>query len=265
MYKGFSVSDAHAHVFPAKMASRAVEATGKFYDIPMALTGLSEELLEKGTKAGIDRFLVFSTATTPKQVQSINNFIKGECDAHPEFVGLATMHIDFEDPASELQRAKEMGLRGVKFHPDIQQFNIDDERMMPAYAEMARLGLPVLFHTGDDRYDYSHPRRLSNLARRFPDLICIGAHFGGYRQWDDVLTYIHEDNVFFDTSSALPFISTDMAEKLISHFGAEKYLFGTDYPMWNVDEELERFFKLSLSDSDRGLILNGNFEKLFLR
>lgn len=165
------------------------------------------------------------------------------------------MHIDFENPGEELRRAKEMGLRGVKFHPDIQQFNIDDERLMPAYAEMEKLGLPVLFHAGDDRYDFSHPSRLSRLARRFPSLICIGAHFGGYRVWDQVPACIHEDNVFFDTSSTLPFLPVDRAMELIRHFGPKKFLFGTDYPMWDVKEERDRFFSLPLSDEDREWIL----------
>ena len=109
-------------------------------------------MAEAGKQAGIDRFVVHSVAVTPKQVQSINNFIAEECAAHREFFGFGTLHADMEDPRSEIERIEALGLRGIKIHPDTQRFNMDDPKMMAIY-EMLEGRLPVLIHCGDYRYD----------------------------------------------------------------------------------------------------------------
>lgn len=86
----------------------------------------------------------------------------------------------------------------------------------------------------------------------------IGAHFGGYRRWNETGVYKGLDNVFFDTSSSLPFIGEEKAKRLIDFFGAERFFFGTDFPMWNAEEELARFDKIPLSVSDKEKILYKN-------
>ena len=90
------------------------------------------------------------------------------------------MHADFENKIEEVERATELGLRGVKIHPDTQLFNMDDERMFELYDYLRQKDIPLLIHCGDYRYDYSHPRRLKRLLREFPGITVIGAHFGGW-------------------------------------------------------------------------------------
>ena len=81
MYKGFEVIDAHFHLYPEKIAAKAVEGIGGFYGITMNEKGMAEDMLERGKSAGIDRHLIFSVATTPAQVKSINEFIAREAQA----------------------------------------------------------------------------------------------------------------------------------------------------------------------------------------
>ena len=38
--------------------------------------------------------------------------------------------------------------------------------------------------------------------------------------------------------------------------------FGTDYPMWEPSEELDRFFRLPLTEEEQELILHKNAERL---
>lgn len=263
--KQYKIIDAHAHIFPEKIADKAVESIGNFYDLPMrGGTGRPHELNELGEKHGIDKFLVFSAPTTPKQVQSINDFIAEKCEKYDRFVGLGSLHPLYEDLLPELERIVSLGLHGLKFHPDFQQFTIDDEKMIPVYRRCAELKFPILFHMGDPRYDFSRPRRLYNLLQQVPDLVVIGAHFGGYGQWEEAARYLEgADNVFFDTSSTLPLISVDYAKSLAAHFGVDRLLFGTDYPMWDIGEELDRFFALGFSEEENEKILSKNFLRLF--
>ncbi len=214
-------------------------------------------------EAGIERALVCSTATTPHQVEAINDFVSEKCKQYSNFMGFATLHQDMEDAEREILRVKALGLRGIKLHPDFQKFEIDDEKMFPTYKILEREKLPILFHTGDRRYDFSGPRHLIKIMEKFPDLVCIGAHFGGYSEWKEAKEYPKSKNLFFDTSSSLDVLPTDGALALISHFGVEQFMFGTDYPMWTPCEEIEKVLTLGLSEEDYEKIFHANFERLF--
>lgn len=257
------IIDAHAHIYPDKIAEKATAAIGEFYDLNMhGGSGTVDGLLKSGGEAGVERFIVQSVATIPEQVVSINNFLHASVAQHPDkLIGFCAMHPDFPDPKAEIDRCISLGFKGIKLHPDFQKFNIDDERAFPIY-EAAEGRLPILFHTGDYRYDYSHPRRLYNVTERFPNLTVIGAHFGGW-SLQDTASYVFRDRkIYVDCSSSLYFISPEHAAELIRRFGADHVLWGTDYPMWNAKEELERFYKLPLTDEERELILYKNALRL---
>lgn len=257
------IIDAHTHIFPDKIASKASKSIGDFYKLGMYSDASVSSLITEGDKISVERYLVCSSAVTANQVESINDFIAKECKLHPNFVGFAALHPDTKNYEEELDRAIELGLKGVKFHSDFQKFNIDDDNMIPIYKAIAKRGLPILFHMGDNRYDYSAPKRLHNACRQVPDLIAIGAHFGGYQRWSEAYSMPKNDNIYYDTSSSLAFLEKDKALKLIERFGSDQFMFGTDFPMWNPTEELKRFLNLGLSDKQNEDILYNNFNKLF--
>lgn len=256
--ESYRIIDAHAHIFPEKIAEKAVKSIGAFYDLEMTGSGTSERLIESGKEINVEHYLVCSTATRPEQVKPINDFIYAECQAHPEFVGFATLHPDMEDIEGEMERILSRGFKGIKLHPDFQEFNIDCDAAMEIYR-LCEGKVFVLFHTGDARYEFSRPRRLANVCERFPDLKCIAAHFGGYQQWDEAYAVYNSPNIFMDTSSSLFTLDKEKALQFIERFGVKKFFFGTDFPMWRHAEELERFFGLGLSEADNRAILYDNF------
>lgn len=258
-----NIIDAHTHIFPDKIAGKASKSIGDFYGLGMHSSASTALLLESGAAIHTQRYLVCSSAVTPDQVTSINDFIAAECAKHPEFVGLAAMHRDFADYEAELDRVLTLGLKGVKFHNDFQKFNIDDERMFPIYEAIAKRRLKVLFHMGDARYDYSAPKRLARVCGLFPDLTVTGAHFGGYLRWEEAYDIPVFPNLYFDTSSSLAFLSKEKARRMIDKFGAERFMFGTDFPMWDSREELDRFLALDLGEEANELILWKNFYRLY--
>ena len=133
MYKIF---DVHTHTYPEAIAEKAVTALGKFYNFVPEGKGIYRELEQIGADAHISGFLLFSVATNAHQVQKVNDGIAAQVRqsraAGFSTVGFAGIHQDYPDFASELDRITEMGLRGVKIHPDIQGINIDDPRMKNA-------------------------------------------------------------------------------------------------------------------------------------
>lgn len=259
------VADIHAHVFPEKIADKASNAIGTFYNKPSMLHGTFETLAACEREAGITHFVASSSATVAVQVSHINDFI-ADCGKQSDHVIVfGSLFPTMEDWEPELERMQALGIRGVKVHPDFQKINIDDPKAVEMYRGIAKAGLPVLFHVGDNRYDYSSPERLLNLLRQVPDLVVIAAHFGGWQTWDRTSRYIMPENVFYDTSSSLMYISKEYALELLEKLGPHRFLFGTDFPMWTPKNELERFLNLGLDETTRDRILFGNFESLFLK
>lgn len=259
--KKYRIIDAHCHIYPQKIAAKAVAAIGNFYDIRMSEDGTAASLIREGESIGVEKYVVHSTATTVHQVRSINEYIYGEMQSHPEFIGFMTLHNEMTDEAieEEVELALSRGMKGVKLHPDFQKFNIDDAENI--YRVTAGR-LPVLLHMGDKRYDFSSPERLRKMAEKYPEQTFIGAHFGGYSVWDKVECLKDLPNVYFDTSSSLWFLDKAKAADLIHRFGHERYFFGTDFPMWRHDEELKRFLALDLTEEEREDILYNNVAKL---
>ncbi len=258
------IIDSHAHIFPAKIAEKAVAGIGQFYtQLTMEMDGTVETLIENGKKNGIGKFLVQSVATTPAQVESINDFIAQSVKEHPdEFIGFATIHPDYPDLKAEIDRVIGMGLKGIKLHPDFQRFNIDCDRAMELFG-LIEGKLTVLIHMGDYRYEFSKPERLARVMDKYPKLKVIGAHFGGWSEWDDAVDCLAgRENLWVDTSSSLYAFEPEHAKELIYKFGVDKVLFGTDFPMWEASGELERFNRIPLTDEEREMILHKNAEKL---
>jgi predicted TIM-barrel fold metal-dependent hydrolase len=251
------IIDCHAHIYPERIAAKAVVNIEKFYTIPMQGKGTASDLVECGKRGGIDQFIVFSAAEVPSQVASINKYIASTCAEHPQFIGFGTLHADMENPGEEIERLINLGLKGIKLHPDMQKFNIDCDKMMDIYA-MLEGRLPIVFHTGDYRYSYSHPARLARVLDAFPRLIVVAAHFGGWSIYDLALEYFQNRFCYLDVSSAIPFLGHRRAEELIGIYGAERFLFGSDYPMWDPGAELKQFQELKLRDKDKELILYRN-------
>ncbi len=262
IYGKYEIIDAHSHIFPEKIAENATVNIGKFYDLPMDGCGLSEKLLESGRKIGTKLYLVCSTATSPRQISAINSFIGKECEKHSEFFGFGTTHADSADLEADVRQIKELNLHGVKLHPDFQEFNADSPKAFGIYELMEAEDLPLLIHCGDNRYDFSAPKRIAAIHSNFPKLRIIAAHLGGYQRWDDAEQYLAGlENVCFDVSSSLAFISPEKAAEMVRTYGVENCFFGSDYPMWNHEDELERFLALGFSEKENRMILADNFRR----
>lgn len=243
------VADVHVHIYPSKIAQKASQSIGDFYNVTMeAQDGSVERLLDAIHTTDITRCVVHSVAVRPGTVASINDFIGRTCEEHPGFVGFMTLHQDTPDVEAEIERACGLGLRGIKLHPDTQQVNMDDERLMRVYHIAERRGLPVILHCGDYRYDYSHPRRLKRILHEFPDLVVDAAHFGGWSIFDYALEFLEDERCFLDMSSSMRFLGPRRTRELVEAYGYDRILFGSDFPMWDPTQTLDDFRALGFGE-----------------
>lgn len=259
----YRIIDAHAHIFPDKIADKAAASICDFYGFQYTENAAVKTLLSDGENLNVTNYLVCSASVTAGQTKGINDYM-AEVNKDEKFVALGTLHPDNEDFRDELSRIKGMGLNGIKIHSDFQHFILDDSRMIAICKEIAKESLPILFHMGDARSDGSSPKRLLNILKEVPNLITIAAHMGGYSAWDEAYEVLPVmDNLYFDTSSAISFMKDEDIFRMLNKHGTEKFLFGTDFPIWRIEDEAKRLLSLNLSEADNRAIFSENFIKLF--
>ena len=260
----YPIVDCHCHVYPDKIASKAVESIGGFYGLPMFYDGKTSTLIEYGSAVGVKHYIIFSVATTPSQVQSINKFIADTVSSSGGVMtGLGTLHPDSENIEDDVEQIISLGLKGVKMHPDFQKFRINDEKCDKIYS-LCQGRLPIYLHTGDSRYEFSNPDNMIPVLEKYPELIVVGAHFGGWSCWKEAAEKLSKyKNFYVDCSSSFDWLTADEARVLVRTYGADRVLFGTDFPMWSHEKELDFFFRMELTPEEEKKILSENAIRLF--
>ena len=228
----------------------------------MERDGTAEALLRRSRRAGISRSLALAVSVDAPHVAHINDFLISAVRAHPDDLwGFATLHPDMDDPGAEVERVLKAGMKGIKLHPDMQRFSLADPRADRLYAACEGV-CPMMLHTGDRRYCNSNPSLIPDILRRYPRLRLICAHFGGYSEWDDAVKYLLDTNVYVDSSSTLFAVPRERFAELFSLFGEDRILFGTDFPMWDAEPEIEAIKSLGLSETALEKIFSGNIRRL---
>jgi len=261
------VIDFHTHIFPDKIATRAVAALAEDSGEYVPRTdGTLKGLLASMDQAGISRSVVANIATRPSQMLPIFDFcrhIAGE-----RIVPLISVHPD--NPMNEVGMlfisAAEAGIKGIKLHPMYQGFAIDDRRMYALYQLIEHFGFFVVLHTGEDMAfpgnDQADVERVRTVADQFRDLTIVATHVGGWRQWDRIARLGRCRNVYTETSITLTELSDDQFLKALSQFDEDRVLFGSDSPWSDQKEMLERTLRLKLLDGRKEKLLFSNARAL---
>lgn len=272
------IIDAHTHIYPEAIAAKACRNLGKFYDFEKNFgfdlegSGTYENLEAFGDECGVSGFVLLAVATNPMQVEKVNDnlaeVVKYSQSRGYETVGFAGMHQDYEQMEKEVMRCKALGFKGFKLHPDIQGVDIDSEKLLPLYELLEAEGMPIYLHVGDNRaeYRFSEPKKLAKILNKYPKLLAIAAHYGGYSAWEEAKEYLYGNpNVWYDCSSALWAMDAETATKITRECGTEKVLFGTDYPIIRHTKYLELFDRLDLTEEEREDILYNNVKALLYK
>lgn len=265
MYHGFPVIDFHTHIFPDKLATRAIDAIlqgrefHKFSDA--TLSGLLKNMDEQGIEASVIQPII----TKPSQLETTNRWaasVAGERII--PFGGVYPLSETFE---SDIDFVRSLGIRGLKFHAEYQNYIVDTPEVMPLYRYAAHVGLPALFHGGEDLSMKppfkSSPQQYAHIADEIPSLRMVVAHLGGFRQWDDVEEYlVGRDNVWLDTSMGFEYFPHEQFLRIVKKHGADRILFGSDSPWSDASAELQTLERLLKNDTDFEKIVCLNAKRL---
>lgn len=256
------VIDFHTHIFNDALAPKALAAleagcNGLYKAChDMTLGGI----LERMDEWGIDKSVVMPVLTKRSQFEKVNEWaISIASDRIEPFAGI---YPNAGDGKEQIRIISEMGFKGIKLHPEYQDFTVDTDEMLKLYDYAFEKGLILLFHAGfDPAFStpmHTSPQRFAHIADELPGGKLVVAHLGGQMQWDDVEKYLCGREVYLDTSMGFKYYSVGQFLRIVEKHGADRLLFATDSPWSNAGEELEIFRSLPLSAEQKEQILYKN-------
>jgi len=275
------IIDSHVHLHPTREVGKmVVELIKEKHGVGYYSYGTPDDYLMEMENASIDKAVMVSFA--PDNQLKNNNFWtvaitrprKNRPAKYPQFIPFISVSptMTGRKPVEELEHKYKWGMKGLKIHPVAQNFAPDDKRMWPVYEWLEKHNLPITAHSGiniDETSRYGEPRRWNTVLEEFPNLKLILAHLGnGF--WDQTIEiadkFLH---VMFDTAIAISYIQSpttlddEAAVDIIKTIGADRILFGSDYPWINPKKDIERIKSLDISEDDKKLILGENAVRLF--
>lgn len=280
-YTAKVIIDFHAHVFPPQIKKnrrRYAESDPCFamlYSKSSARLATAEELIASMDKNGIDISVILNTGwTTHDLCVETNDYILESISRYPDrLIGFCSIQpLSFEAALYEIERCAEGGARGIgEFMPDVQLFNlIDDEITAPFVKMMRRHKLIMLTHASEPvGHDYPGkgtvtPDLLYRFIVSYPDLPLICSHWGGGLPFYALMPEVKKafKNVFFDTAASPLLYSPQIYNMGIELVGADKILFGSDFPLLEQGRCLKEVTSLNLPPEVAGKILGDNARRL---
>lgn len=261
------IIDFHTHIFPEKIAGKTIESLEKLSGITASTNGTLEGLLASMENTGVDMSVLMPVATKPSQMESINTYAKEICDKYPgKLISFGGIHPDVWDYKKELKHIKELGLKGIKIHPDYQGVMIDDVRFMNIIEYASELGLIILTHAGIDiglsEPVHCPPDKMRKVIDKIKPEKMIVAHYGGWKQWQEVYDYLAGENVYLDTAFTFDYIDREMFLTILQKHSADKILFATDSPWSHAAKDIEAVKNMPVDESIKQKIFSENAKQL---
>ena len=264
------IIDFHTHIFPEKIAARTIEKLENIADVRAFTDGRDASLIASMEAAGVDLSIVLPVVTRPEQFNTVNEFAARLNEKYQEspyrLLSFGGVHPNTLNYKRELRIIRDLGLQGIKLHPDYQDTYFDDIKYMRILDYATELGLISVVHAGVDIGFPDHVRCSTERIRTVIDTVApermVLAHYGGFGLWDEVAEWIAGENVYLDTAYIFGFIEDATFHQILKKHGADKILFATDSPWSGQKESLDYLQSLALDPKDQKQILGQNAEKL---
>lgn len=273
--------DAHTHVFAPEVVSGRERLFTRdpyfrrLYESPRVRLATAEQLIAELDAAGFDRAVVCGWGWTDHALcVEQNDYLVDAVKRYPDrLVGFAAIQ-PTAGPAAvrEVERIAKAGLRGVgELMPHGQGFQLDQEPVIAPVAEACQaLGLPLLTHTSEP-VGHLYPGKgdvtiqtVLHLATSFPELKIVCGHWGGGLPFYELMPEVRAAarNVWYDTAASPFLYEPRIYAAAMVLVGAQKVLFGSDFPLLRIKRCVSQVVGAGLADEDVSAILGGNAARL---
>ena len=235
-------------------------------------------LLEVEAQAGVDRFVLLPVTGRVSRISELNRWAAESARSHPAIIPFGILH-PAGDVRRDLAELLELGLKGVKLHPFVQRFTLEDPATHAMLELVADTGLPVMCDTISRRglveskphlewavqmagYQGAGPEKLAALAAAHPRVRFIAAHGGSLYGWDRVAALMELPNVYMDISCLSGLIAPDRLVELIRRKSPDLVMYGSDTP-WRDPVAYRQWFEgLPLTSGERERVAAGTISEL---
>ena len=275
------IIDFHTHVFPPRIKKnrgKYIDSDPCFallYSKKEAKLATAEELIASMDKAEVDVSVIVNIGwTTHELCVETNDYILESIAKYPKrLVGFGAVQPNsYEAALAEIERCAQAGARGVgEMRPDMQLFDLGDEILMQPLVEMLKKHQLILLTHASEPVGHEYPGKgsitpeaLYPFIVNYPDLTVICAHWGGGLPFYALMPEVKRamSNVFFDTAASPFLYSPQVYNQVIQLVGADKILFGSDYPLLEQSRLINEIRSLDLPEETKALILSGNARRL---
>ncbi|MGH3098100.1 MAG: amidohydrolase family protein [Streptosporangiales bacterium] len=215
----------------------------------------AEMLLGQMDEAGVDRAVVMPICDAPEVDPGGTERLADTCRrSGGRLVPMVRVHPWYDEATGIVADAVErLGAVGVKLHGVTTITDPGSPAVVRIIEKAASLGVPVLFHSGDEAA--VTPLELAAAAAAVPEATVVFAHIGGYAHAREALDVASElPNVYLDTS-ATPHVGA--VAEAVSRLGAHRVLYGSDAPGCPMDTEITKVRLSGLSEDDERTVLGG--------
>lgn len=267
--------DFHTHIFPDKVAHRAVSNLEFIGRVAAYTDGTLEDLRRSMKESGVTHSVVLPIVTKPEQFRHINEFARSITHEEPDEDGLSVIsfggiHPDSPDYKAELRYIRDSGLKGIKLHPTYQNTYIDDIRYERIIDYASQLGLIVSIHCGRD---LGYPEQVNATPKRvhrmihdvFPDGSAnnlVLAHLGGHDMENESEHFLVGGNYYMDLAYVLRLALPEQILRICRNHGMEKILFATDSPWSGQKEDVDYIRTIGFTEEELKQILCKNGSRL---
>lgn len=266
------IIDFHTHIFPDAIAERTIHKLETAANIHAHADGTLQGLQASMKQAGVDYSVILPVVTNPSQFDSVNRFA-ASINGRNGILSFGGIHPDNSNYEAKLTYIKQLGLAGIKLHPDYQRVHVNDPRFLQLITCAVDLGLIVVLHAGVDvglpEEVHCPPAEALEMLQyvemhaAHPETAQIVlAHTGGWKQWDDVETLLVGTHVYFDLAYTFGFINEEQLLRIIRNHGADRILFATDSPWNGQAEDIASLKALDLTKEEQAAILGENAARL---
>jgi predicted TIM-barrel fold metal-dependent hydrolase len=258
--------DFHTHIYPDALAPRVqqVMLSNVDFDFTPSTDGTLSGLLRYMDETGVDISVILPVVTRPAQFQSVNAWA-ASCRSE-RIVAFGSIYPSPAAYKSQIDEIVRLGLKGIKFHCESQNFTVDDPFMLRVYDYALSRGLIIIHHAGYDPNfpgPYrSSPRRFANVVDQLRGGVFIAAHFGGYGDWDEAERWLVGRDIYLDTSNGIQYVTYEQFLRIVRNHGADKILFGTDCPWSDAKKEIALLKQSELTEAEKELIFSGNAKRI---